>query len=223
MKSFKYFLALSIIFLISSSIFAQTTIKIGPRVTGNFNMYNEKSLTGTWNGIGVGIGGTVDVTFGKTIGILINLSAFDMKNFSNSLTGTIQVGGVPTKGTLESAASIAYITIDALFKAEFSGFYMVAGPSIGIKENSSGELTFTATPQGNNQQQAPITEAFNQPTKTFKFDIAVGTGYNFKLSSDMTLGSDFMAYIPLTDTYDKPGISNNIFSLKLGASLKFTL
>lgn len=209
MKSFKHLIAFSIIFLLSSSIFAQTTVKIGPRVTGNFNIYNQKALVGTWNGIGVGIGGTVDVTFGKTIGLLVNLTAFDMKNFSNSQT----VGNTTT----ENSFSLAYLTIDPLFKAEFSGFYMVGGPSIGIKLNSSGEVTTT----GNGQNAPPQPKNFE--TKTLKFDLAVGTGYNFKLSSDMSLGTDFMAYIPLTDTYNFPGTSNSIFSLKLGVSLKFKL
>ena len=78
MKSFKNLLALSIIFLLSSSIFAQTSVMIGPRVTGNFNIFNLKNSTGTYNGIGVGFGPTVDVTFGKHIGIMVNMTAFDL-------------------------------------------------------------------------------------------------------------------------------------------------
>jgi hypothetical protein len=192
----------------SANILAQTTVKIGPRLTGNFNIYNQKQLTGTYNGIGVGIGGAVDVTFGKTIGIMVNLTAFDMKNFSNSQTQ----GNVTT----DASFSLSYLTIDPMFKAEFSGFYMVAGPSIGIKLNSSGEVT-----QSGNGQNAVQPQNFD--TKSLKFDIAVGSGYNIKLSSDMELGTDFMAYIPITDTYNFPGVSNSIFSLKLGASLRFKI
>ena len=209
MKSFKYLFAFSLIFLLSSSIFAQTTVRIGPRVTGNFNIYNEKALQGTWNGIGVGIGGAVDVTFGKTIGLLVNLTAFDMKNFSNSQT----IGNTTTENSL----SLAYLTIDPMFKAEFSGFYMVGGPSVGIKLNSSGEIT-----QSGNGQNLLLNH-INFETKSIRFDIAVGTGYTFKLSSDMGLGTDFMANIPVTDTYNFPGVSNSIFSLKLGVSLKFKM
>ncbi len=208
MKSFKHLLTFSIIFLLSSSIFAQTTVKIGPRVSGNFNIYNAKALQGTWNGIGVGIGGAVDVTFGKTIGLMVNLTAFDMKNFSNSQT----FGNT----TVDNSLSLAYLTIDPMFKAEFSGFYMVGGPSIGIKLNSSGETTQS----GNGQNQV---QPINPETKSIRFDIAVGTGYNFKLSSDMSLGTDFMAHIPITDTYNFPGTSNSIFSLKLGVSLRFKI
>ena len=208
MKSFKHLLVFFILFLFSTSVLAQTTVKIGPRVTGNFNIYNAKALQGTWNGIGVGIGGAVDVTFGRTIGLMVNLTAFDMKNFSNSQT----VGTT----TIENSLSLAYLTIDPMFKAEFSGFYMVAGPSIGIKLNSSGE----ATQSGNGQNAV---QPINPETKSLRFDIAVGTGYNFKLSSDMSLGTDFMAHIPLTDTYNFPGTSNSIFSLKLGVSLRFKI
>lgn len=209
MKSFKHLLVFSIIFLLSSSIFAQTTVMIGPRVTGNFNIYNQKGLTGTWNGIGVGFGPTVDVTFGKHIGIMVNLTAFDMRNFSNSQT--------QNQVTTEQSLTLSYLAIDPMFKAEFSGFYMVAGPSLGIKLNSSGEATQTVT------GQAPVIQPINIETKSLRFDIAVGTGYTFKLSSDMGLGTDFMAYIPLTNTYDTPGLSNSIFSLKLGVSLKFKI
>ncbi len=209
MKSFKHLIVFSIIFLLSSSIFAQTTVKIGPRVTGNFNIYNQKGITGSWNGIGVGIGGNVDVTFGKTIGLLVNLTFFDMKNYSNSITQTNQ--------TVEKNRTLSYLTLDPMFKAEFSGFYMVAGPSIGIKLAASGENVTT------NTGQIPVTDPVNFDAKTLKFDIAVGTGYNFKLSQDMSLGTDFMAYIPLSDTWNFPGTSNSIFSLKLGVALKFKI
>jgi hypothetical protein len=193
----------------SASIFAQTTVMIGPRVTGNFNIYNQKGLTGTWNGIGVGFGPTVDVTFGKRLGIMVNLTAFDMRNFSNSQT--------QNNVTVDQSLTLSYLAIDPMFKLEFSGFYMVAGPSLGIKLNSSGESTQTAT------GQAPVVNPINIETKSIIFNIVAGTGYTFKLSSDMGLGTDFMVYIPLTDTYNTPGISNSIFTMKLGVALKFKI
>ncbi len=200
-----YFL---LIIVFSSASFAQS-VSIGPRLTGNLNIYNQKGLTGTFNGIGIGIGGTVDVSFSQTIGMLVNLTVFDMKNFSNSQTNN--------NVTTENSLSLSYVTLDALFKAEFSGFYLVGGPSIGIKINSSGEVTQITAGQN------PVVQAQNLDTKSIRFDLAFGTGYNFKLSPDMALGADFMAYIPITDTYNFPGLSNSIFSLKLGASLKFKL
>ncbi len=209
MKSFKHILVFSILLFMSANILAQTTVMIGPRVTGNFNIYNQKGLTGTWNGVGVGFGPTVDVTFGKHIGIMVNLTAFDMRNFSNSQT--------QGNTTQEQSLTLSYLALDPMFKAEFSGFYMVAGPSLGIKLNSSGETTVTVT------GQAPQINPINIETKSLRFDIAVGTGYTFKLSNDMGLGTDFMAYIPLTDTYNTPGISNSIFTMKLGVALKFKI
>lgn len=209
MKPFKHILAFSIIFLLSSSIFAQTTVKMGPRVTGNFNIYNEKGLTGSWSGIGVGIGGHVDVTFGKTIGIMANLTFFDMKNWGNSITQGNQ--------TNEYTRTLSYLTIDPMFKMEFSGFYMVAGPSVGIKLGSGGENTGIVT------GQPPQVQAVNLETKSIRFDIATGAGYTIKLSQDMGLATDFMAYIPLTDTYNFPGLSNSILSLKFGVALKFKI
>jgi hypothetical protein len=209
MKSFKNILVLSILFFMSANILAQTTVMIGPRVTGNFNIYNQKGLTGTYNGVGVGFGPTIDVTFGKHIGLMVNLTAFDMRNFSNSQTTQNVI--------VEQAYSLSYLALDPMFKAEFSGFYMVAGPSLGIKLNSSGEVTQTQT------GQAPVIQPSNLETKSIRFDIAVGTGYTFKLSPDMGLGTDFMAYIPITDTYNFPGLSNSIFTLKFGVSLKFKI
>ncbi len=209
MKSFKHILALLILVLLSANILAQTTVMIGPRVTGNFNIFNLKNQTGTYNGVGVGFGPTIDVTFGKHLGVMVNLTAFDMKNFSNSQT--IQNVNV------EAAYSLSYLVIDPMFKLEFSGFYMVTGPSLGIKLNSSGEITQSAT------GQAPVVQQDNVDTKTIKFDIVAGTGYTIKLSPDMGLGTDFMVCIPVSDTYNLPGRSNSIFTMKLGVALKFKL
>ena len=209
MKSFKYFLAFSLIFLLSSSIFAQTRVMIGPRVTGNYNIYNEKGLTGSWSAIGVGIGGTVDVTFTRIIGIMVNLNFFDMRNWGNSITQGNQ--------TNEYTRTLSYLTLDPMFKAEFSGFYMVAGPSLGIKLGSGGENSSITTGQN------PQTQSVNLDTKSIRFDIAAGAGYTFKLSQDMGLGTDFMVHIPITDTYNFPGLSNSVLTLKLGVSLKFKI
>ncbi|SRR5690554_5807316 len=184
-------------------------VKIGPRLTGNLNIYNQKGLTGTWNGIGIGIGGTVDVSFSRTLGLITNLTFFDMRGFSNSTTAN--------NVTSENSLTLSYISIDPLFKAEFSGFYMVGGPSLGIKISSSGERTQTAA------GQAPQVQTLDLDTKSVRFDLAAGTGYNFMLSPGMYLGTDFMVYIPVTDTYNFPGLSNSVLSLKLGASLKFSL
>ena len=196
----------SILFCFSSRISAQG-IAIGPRITGNLNIYNAKGLTGTWNGVGVGLGGVIDLSFSSHLGMMVNLTAFDMKNFSNSIT--------QNQTTQETSLSLSYFTIDPMFKAEFSGFYMVGGPSFGIKISSSGERTTSTT--GN----APNVATLDPETKSLRFDFALGMGYNFKLSPGMLLGSDFMIYIPITDTYNFPGQSNSILSLKLGASLKF--
>src|SRR3990167_8368937 len=139
------------LFALSSTSFAQG-VSIGPRLSGNMNIYNAKGLTGTWNGIGIGIGGTVDISFSEHIGIMVNLTAFDMKPFSNSLTQGNQ--------TRETSLSLSYLTIDPMFKAEFSGFYMVGGPSLGIKLNSSGEVTQSAAGQN------PAVQALNLDTKS---------------------------------------------------------
>jgi hypothetical protein len=198
-----------LLFASANTGFSQS-ILLGPRLTGNMNIYNQKGLTGTWNGIGVGIGGTLDISFSKHIGLMADLTVFDMKNFSNSTT--------QNNVTSEESLTLSYLTIDPMFKLEFSGFYMVAGPSLGIKLGSSGETTQTAA--GQNPQTATV----QLDTKGVIFNIALGTGYTFTLSpNSMYMGTDFMVYIPLSDTYNFPGTSNSVLSLKLGVSLKFNI
>ena len=197
-----------LIFMISNAILAQR-VEIGPRLTGNLNIYNQDNLTGTWNEVGIGIGGVVDVSFNQTIGLLTNLTFYDVRSFSNTTT--------TNNVTTETSLSLAYLSIDPLFKAEFSGFYLLGGFSLGIKISSSGEQTQSAI------NQNPTVRTIDIATNTMRFDIAFGTGYNFQLSPTMALAPDFMVYIPLTDTYDVPGISNSVLTLKLGASLKFSL
>jgi hypothetical protein len=209
MKTLRYLLVLTLLVSASQSLFAQRFL-IGPRLTGNLSIYNAKGLTGTWNGVGIGVGGCVDISFSKHIGILTNLTVFDMKGFSNSQT--IQ------NVTVDNSISLSYFTIDPMFKAEFSGFFMVGGGSLGIKINSSGERTQSASGQN------PATNPLNLDTKSARFDFAVGTGYNFTLTPEkMYLAAEFMAYIPVTDTYNFPGVSNSVFTLKVGAALKFAL
>jgi hypothetical protein len=198
-----------LLFAAANTGFAQDVL-LGPRLTGNFNIFNKKGLTGTWNGLGIGIGGTVDVSFNKHIGIMGNVTFFDMRNFSYSQSSQNQ--------TVDVSYSLSYISIEPMFKAEFSGFYMVAGPSFGIKINSSGEQTVTTTGNPPNVQTA------NPDTKAIRFDIAAGTGYTFTLSQNsMYMGTDFMVYIPITDTYNLPGQSNSVFTMKLGVTLKFKI
>src|SRR5665811_768326 len=141
-KSFSVVGVSLLLFFVFSNINFAQSVKIGPRLTGNFAIYNAKGLTGTWNGIGIGLGGTGDISFSEHIGIMVNLTAFDMKGFSSSVT--------QGNTTTETSLSLSYLTIDPMFKAEFSGFYMVGGPSFGIKLNSSGERSAVVTGQAPN-------------------------------------------------------------------------
>lgn len=208
MKKFLSTLIFSFLFLGLSTVFAQS-VKMGPRVTGNFNIYNQDGLTKSYNGVGVGIGGTVDVSFSRIIGMVVNLTAFDMSNFSNSTTNQGQ--------TTEDSYSLYYLTLDPMFKMEFSGFFMTAGPSVGVKLGGSGERTVSQN--GGNPQVVTL----NTNYKSIRFGIELGTGYNFVLSPGLTLATDVMAGIPLTKTFDAPGLSNSIFRLKLGVALKFSM
>jgi hypothetical protein len=193
-----------------SSIIAAQSVKIGPRLSGNFNIYNEERSTVNYNGIGLGVGGQVDIMFSRTLGILANLTLFDMKNASASQTRN--------NVTTDVSFALSYLTFDPLFKAEFSGFYVAGGPSIGIKLSSSTEVTRTNIGGG-----TPAVTEGSTPTNSVKFDLAAGTGYNFVLSPGLELGTDLMVYIPITNTFDFAATSNSTLSIKLGTSLKFRI
>jgi hypothetical protein len=185
---------------------------IGPRITGNYNIYNEKNLTISYNGIGVGIGGTVDISFTKHIGVMGNITFFDMRNFSNVTT--------TGNSTDEVDFTFTYLAIDPMFKAEFSGFYMVLGPSVGIKLAASGEETVSTTGANAATNVTPR----NVNATSIVFDIATGAGYTFTLSQNsMYLGTDFMVYIPLSSTFNVPGLTNSEFTMKFGVTLKFKI
>lgn len=208
MKILKAALIITIFTLFTGNVFAQR-IMLGPRVTGNYNTFNQKNLTVSYNGIGIGAGGQLDILFNRTIGIMVNVNAFDMKNISNSTT--------TNNTTTDFDYTLSYATIEPMFQANFNGFFMTAGPSVGIKLAGSGERTISTT--GQTPQVTPLNPAF----KSTVFGITLGTGYNIRVSPDMAIGTDFMVNIPLSDTFDAPGTKNTILSLKLGASLKFRI
>ncbi len=208
MKNTMKLLLIAVLISVAGTASAQRVL-LGPRLSGNFNIYNQKGLTGTWNGLGVGVGGQVDVLFNKTVGILGNLNVFDMKNFSNSTT--------TNNVTTDQSYSLSYATIDVMFQANFSNYYIAAGPTLGVKLNSSGEITQTAT------GQAPVVQPSNIETKSTIFNITAETGYNIPLSPSMYMGTSLGVNIPVTDTYNTPGVTNSILALKLGIALKFRL
>jgi hypothetical protein len=203
-------ISLILMLFISVSIISAQSVKLGPRLTGNLNIYNQDRLNVNFNGIGIGIGGTVDISFNQTLGVLANLTVFDMKNISATQTSN--------NVTTEVSHSLSYLSFDPLFKAEFSGFYVLGGASIAIKLSSSTEITQTNIAGGN-----PTIQNGSNPTNSVKFDLAAGTGYNFPLAPNLFLGTDLMVYIPLTNTFDFTATSNSTLSLKLGASLKFRI
>jgi hypothetical protein len=58
---------------------------------------------------------------------------------------------------------------------------------------------------------------------SIRFDIKTGAGYTFPLGNGMYMGADFMVLIPVTDTYNFTGVSNNILTFQLGTALKFKI
>lgn len=200
MKFLKTVLALVLLLFISNELTYAQRIYIGPRVAANYNIFNVKNSTRTYNGVGISGGAQLDALFSRNIGVMVNLNVFDMKNVSSSLTTT--AGN--TTSTTEDSYVLSYTTIDPMFQTNFSGFFLAAGPSIGFKLNASGERETSGT------NQAARTDPLVVNAKSTFFGISVGTGYNIRLSPGMVLGTDFFTIIPISDTFDAPGTSNKV-------------
>src|SRR5690606_6223403 len=111
-KTFKIFVVLLVLTAIFSAekTYAQRVL-IGPRDGGNMNIFNQKGLTGSWNGFGATIGGTIDVSFNKTAALKATLNVFDTRNLKNTQTSA----GVTTP----QSKSLAYVTPQVMFQSEF--------------------------------------------------------------------------------------------------------
>ncbi len=171
-----------ILFLFISSVtYSQFRMKVGPSLGLNFNIGTGSDLDETVTGLGLVIGGQVDMNFTPMIGLLTNVQFYDNRSGSSSTEGTIQNG---TSYTLTNSTSLAYFMIEPLFKLSIpqSGFYFVMGPMVGFNIEASFEQKITS--QNNDVTFQGGGTKFTQSLKNtlVRFGLKTGAGFDINLS-----------------------------------------
>lgn len=218
-RAFTYLFLTSTFFLLASNnSLGQFRLKIGPQVGLNYNIGTGSDLKETLTGIGLLIGGSVDMSFTPTIGLVSNIMFYDNRSGGTSEQGTVQ--GISY--TLNSDASLAYFMIEPLFKLTLpgGGVYFVMGPAVGFNIEASREVRITSA---NNQV------TFNDGSTKFKesmkdmlvrFAIKFGSGYDIKLGSiylTPQLGFEYGI------TKVQSDVSARILTIQFSTAVKFGL
>lgn len=218
-KMFAYLLLASTIFLLASnSSFAQFRLKVGPNLGLNYNIGTGSDVTETMTGIGMVIGGTVDMGFTPTIGLITNLQFYDNRSGGTSSEGSVQ--GVAY--TIDSDNSIAYFMIEPLFKLTLPGssIYFVMGPAFGF--NVQGSYDVRITSQNN---QVTFNDGSTKATGSLKnmlvrFALKFGSGYDIKIGSIFLTPQLGFEY-GLTNV--QSDIKARILTIQLTTAVKFSI
>jgi hypothetical protein len=192
------FSALSILLIGSTRDYAQFRLSLGPQTGLNFNLHTGSDLSESGNGFGFVIGGTVDMSFNRTLGLITNLQFYDNRSGSTKSEGSNQYqtgnGIISSTVYTENAASLAYFLIEPLLKLSLpnSGMYFLVGPSFGFNIEGSYEYTTTETlPQGYqfDTGQNSITQKSKGSLKDLsaRFELKMGAGYNIPIGSGIDL------------------------------------
>jgi hypothetical protein len=197
--------------LVTAPSVAQFKMKIGPVTGFNFNIHSGSDLQQSGNGFGIMIGGEADMSFTPSIGILSRLVFYDNMSGGYSESGNYQ--GI--NYTEDVSVSVAYFTVDALFKLKLprSGFYFVGGPSFGINVEGSYEATLRA--QGYQDSKA---KGSLKDTKA-RFALKFGSGYDIPIAHKIEISPFASFSMGLTDVVSD--VKWKIISIHTGASVKF--
>lgn len=180
-RSLTVIIILFSISFLSSSSYAQFHLKLGPQTGMNYNIGTGSDIEETFTGFGFHLGGTADMSFTPTIGLITNIQFYDNRSASSSTEGTVQ--GIAY--TLNNDVSLAYFLIEPLFKINIpmSGFYFVAGPAFGFSIQSSRELRITSS-----NNQVTFNDGSTKYKETLKntlarFALKFGAGYDIPIGS----------------------------------------
>jgi hypothetical protein len=212
----KYYAVLSLISILMASmpstVNAQFQMKVGPAVGMNFNIASGDASNDTYTGIGILLGGQVDMNFSPSIGLIGNINFYDNKCHSNSTT--------ENEVTYDQDVSLAYLQIQSLFKLSIpqSGFYFFAGPGIGFNIQKSSKVTIT---QGNADPQ--VTKSTMKNVSTTRFEIKAGSGFDIRMSSGVFISPEFSFAYGLTDVFTNTSKSWKVMTLNLSAIVKFSV
>ncbi len=194
-KTFTFLFLASILFLLPSNHgFGQLKLKLVPQTGLNFNLHTGSDIE-SGSGLGMVIGGGVDMQFTKTIGMIANLQFYDNRSGSISQTGSRQdrdPQGNPVTATLtaDNSISLAYFMIEPLFKMSLqnSDFYFVAGPCVGFNVEGSTEQTLTTTyPPPYTASNKKETSKSTLKETLVRFELKIGAGYDIWLSKNIAL------------------------------------
>jgi Outer membrane protein beta-barrel domain len=189
-------LACTIFLLTSNSGFAQFKLRVVPQTGLNFNLHTGSDIE-SGSGLGLVIGGGVDMQFTNTIGLIANLQFYDNRSGSTSESGSAQYQdnqGNPVTSTItvDNSISLAYFMIEPLFKLSIpnSGFYFVVGPCVGFNVEGSSERTRTESfPPGYQNNDTKKTEKATMKETLVRFELKTGAGYDIWLSKSIALTS----------------------------------
>ncbi|MGE5398924.1 MAG: outer membrane beta-barrel protein [Ignavibacteriales bacterium] len=197
MKKILTILVLSVLIISASSNSsqAQFRLKLGPQVGMNFNLHTGSDIE-SGNGFGFVIGGTVDMSFTPTIGLITNMQFYDNRSGSRTEESTRnyrdqQTGASVTSNvSVENSVSLAYFLIEPLFKLNLpnSGFYFVMGPSVGFNVEGSGEQTTSETfPPAYANNNTKETAKIKYNDLLARFELKLGAGLDIPIASGLYL------------------------------------
>lgn len=221
--------ALSILFFTSGKDNAQFRLSIGPHTGMNFNIHTGSDLEKSGTGFGFVIGGTVDMSFNRTIGLVTNLQFYD--NRSGSTTDETSKNyrdnaGNPVVSTVtaDNSYSLAYFMVEPLFKLSLpnSGFYFVAGPSFGFNVEGSYENEVKESfPPGYTNNDNTQKAKGSIKDLLARFELKFGAGYNIPVGPGIDLYPQVSFGYGITKV--KEDISWRIMTIQALFGVKFNL
>ena len=208
------------IFFISTNAFPQFGLKLGPLTALNFNIGTGSDLEQTQTGFGFVFGSQVDMKFTPIIGMIAQLQFYDNMSGGTSTDGTTQNG---TAYTLHDDNSIAYLMIEPLLKVNIpaSGFYFVAGPSIGFNIESSATVSVTSANNNVTFQDGTKKQTSTLKNMNVRFAINAGAGYDISAGDLVTITPQFLFGFGITTV--QSDFSSRILNFQLAAVVKFRL
>jgi len=181
-------------FLIPCSVLAQFKMSLGPTLGMNYNLHTGSDIE-SGSGIGLIIGGQVDMSFTPTIGLVTNMQFYDNRSGSTETEGSNQYqdnqGNIVTSTISdENDVSLAYFMIEPLLKINLpgSGMYFNVGPAVGFNVEGSFERTITETlppPYTFQNGQSTIEQKAKGSLKDVlvRFALKFGAGYDIWIGS----------------------------------------
>ncbi len=178
MKKYALLVAFSLTFMMSPLLQAQTDMSAGPVVGLNINEHTGSDLPKNVTGYGAIVGLQYDAEFTQSLGLRVS-ATYDNRIGTYSEAGLDASTGLDY--TLDRVVTIAYVTVEPLFKytIPYRPIFFVLGPSIGINAGSKSEATTTITTPGYTFSNGYSTETVTADIQNVnvRFELKAGVGY----------------------------------------------